>query len=76
MAKMTRQQALQIICDDCGYDSVDKMLEHCVVDSINPGMCVKCKAVIDSIEPDARDGYCESCGSNKVASALVIAGLI
>jgi rRNA maturation endonuclease Nob1 len=58
-----------------GYRSVRSMLEAAVVDHIAPGICLSCHAVCEDIEPDQTEGYCESCGKNRIISALILAGI-
>jgi hypothetical protein len=35
----------------------------------NPGICVRCGADADGVEPDARQYQCESCGAQSVYGA-------
>jgi hypothetical protein len=53
------------------------MLEASVTDSVAPAICTEpeCDHTTE-MEPDQDGGYCEACGKNSVASALVLAGLI
>jgi hypothetical protein len=57
--------------------SVGAMLEASVTDSVAPAICTEpeCDHTTE-MEPDQDAGYCEACGKNSVASALVLAGLI
>lgn len=66
---------LHYVANDQGM-TVDEMLHKAVIDSVSPGICMKCDLVIDSIEPDGDAGFCEECEENTVKSVLVIAGLI
>jgi hypothetical protein len=66
---------LCFVAEDQGM-SVEEMLEKATIDSVSPGICMKCDGVVDSIEPDADAGFCEECEENTVKSVLVIAGLI
>jgi hypothetical protein len=41
-----------------------------------PGICKNCEVVYENVEPDARNNHCESCGSKKVVSVLVLNSII
>jgi hypothetical protein len=60
-----------------GYASPDELLEAAALDSVSPAICTNenCDYTAE-MEPDQERGYCEVCGTNTVASALVLAGLI
>ncbi len=60
-----------------GFPDVEAMVEHSVMDSVVPAICVKpdCDQATES-EPDQRGGYCEACGHQTVQSNLVICGMI
>ena len=62
---------------DSGHPSVVEMLKACVTDSVSPAICTApdCSYTTE-MEPDQDRGYCELCGGNTVASALVLADLI
>lgn len=68
------------IAETCGYgtseDGVMEMLKDASTDSVCPGVCRDCKAVFEEVEPDATHNVCESCGSHRVVSVLVLCGLI
>jgi hypothetical protein len=72
-----RRRKLRELAADGGYESVEDMLEACVADSVSPAICtdLQCSYTTE-MEPDQDRGYCELCGGNTVASALVLAGLI
>jgi hypothetical protein len=71
------------VADQCGYESVMAMLEAATFD-VCPGVCMGCKTVVDSVEPDTRDNCCEECHAaglgwdlcRTVKSVLVIAELV
>jgi len=67
---------LQTLADDWGFE-VDDMLAECVMDSVNPGICINegCDYSTE-VEPDQDHGWCECCHTNTVKSALMLAGLI
>jgi hypothetical protein len=69
-----RERLLNIVSarDDM---TVDEMLREAMGDE-TPGICLKCEAIIDDIEPDSDDGFCESCGENRVVSIMVLARII
>lgn len=62
---------------DYGYPSVIKLLEAATFDSICPGICTNegCDYSTD-VEGDARANHCECCGTQSVASALVLAEVV
>lgn len=51
------------------------MLEIDTFDSVAHGICTSCKGT-QECEPDARQNWCENCGTNTVRSSLDIAGII
>lgn len=73
---LQERQLLRIIAKECGYKSVQTMLEDTIVDVIAPGICLACRAVECEVEGDQDQGYCEACGENRVVSALILADLI
>ena len=60
-----------------GFASLDELLSAVVADSVSPAICLNegCDYTTE-MEPDQGAGYCEECGTNTVASALVLAGVI
>ena len=72
-----REAKLAALSEVEGFDSVDAMLEAAAFDSVNPGICTKpdCDGTAE-VEPDQERGWCEACGGNTVASALILAGII
>ena len=60
-----------------GYDSLEELLSAAASDSVSPAMCVNdgCDYTAE-MEPDQDRGWCEECGTNTVASAFVLAGVI
>ena len=73
---MLSHPKLQQLADIEGVDPI-ALLEQGVEDSVCLGICVNdgCDQVAD-VEPDCRDGWCDSCGTHTVKSALVLADLI
>lgn len=50
-------------------------LEAFVYDSVCDSVCTHCGAQGPTVEPDACDYACESCGHEAVSSVLVLLGL-
>ncbi len=77
LSKDERHRKLAQLAECEGHESVEDMLKACFADSVAPAICTKpdCAYTTD-MEPDQDRGYCEACGGNTVASALVLAGLI
>lgn len=73
--KLSNEELLQILATDEGFQSVEHMLQHAVLDSVVPGICLFCLASIE-VEPDCRNGYCDNCNKNKIVSCLVLQGII
>jgi ssDNA-binding Zn-finger/Zn-ribbon topoisomerase 1 len=72
-----RRRKLDELAKDGGHASVGAMLETSALDSVLPAICTEpdCDYTTE-MEPDQDAGYCEKCGKNAAASALVLAGLI
>ena len=72
-----RQAKLAKLVEIEGYDSSDELMEAVFSDAVSPAICMNegCDFTCE-MEPDQDAGYCEACGKNSVASALVLAGLI
>lgn len=68
---------LDELVDAEGFDSLDNLLLAVISDSVSPGICMNtgCRYTTE-VEPDQNQGYCESCGTQTVKSALVLAGVI
>jgi hypothetical protein len=72
-----RRRKLDELAEDGGHPSVGAMLEASITDSVAPAICTEPECYYTTeMEPDQDAGYCEACGNNSVASALVLAGLI
>ncbi len=41
-----------------------------------PGICTECEWIIENIEQDQEEGYCDECQKNTVKSILILAGVI
>ena len=68
---------LMKLCELEGYKRLYDLLKACTADSVCPAICMTegCDYTTE-MESDQDEGYCEACGGNTVASALVLAGLI
>ena len=77
LSQEERRRKLRELAADGGHASVVDMLKACAIDSVSPAICTDphCSYTTE-MEPDQDRGYCELCGRNTVASALVLAGLI
>ena len=70
-----RRLLLDKIVDSEGFASVDDLLEKAVLDAVSPAICTECHLVCE-MEPDQTRGWCESCGTNTVVAAPILAGII
>jgi hypothetical protein len=72
-----RRTKLDQLVESEGYDSVDDLIAATISDSVSPAICMHegCDYTAE-MEPDQREGWCEACGTNTVASALILAGII
>jgi hypothetical protein len=60
-----------------GYICLDELLGAAAIDGVSPAICLNegCEYTAE-MEPDQDPGWCEARGTNTVASALVLAGVI
>ena len=75
-SEVLRDDKLQTLAAE--YEaSVDELLEEYGLDSVVPGICMNpgCDYSAE-YEPDAREGWCEVCDTQSVASLLVLLGVI
>ena len=72
-----RRIKLDQLVESEGYDSLDDLIAATISDSVSPAICLNegCDYTAE-MEPDQREGWCEACGTNTVASALILAGFI
>lgn len=72
-----KAKKLMRLCEVEGHKSPFDLLEAVAGSSVCPAICMTegCDYTAD-MEPDQSEGFCERCGGNTVASALVIAGFI
>lgn len=68
---------LMKLCEAKGFVCLEDLLSAWIFDSVCPAICMTegCDYTTE-MEPDQTEGYCEACGGNTVASALVLAGII
>ena len=68
---------LDQLVDSEGYDSLDDLIAATISDSVSPAICMNegCDYTAE-MERDQREGWCEACGTNTVASAFILAGVI
>ena len=73
----TQQDKLDALCDYLEMD-VAEALEAAAFDGVTAGACTRpdCDFVTEEIEPDSRDGWCDDCRANTVASVMVLAGVL
>jgi len=76
MARKNHAGKLDQLADSEGVD-IDTLLANGTFDSVCAGICVNpdCDYTTE-VEPDCSAGFCESCGTQTVASALILAGII
>jgi len=72
-----KAKKLMRLCQIEGYANVHDLIQAVALDTVCPAICMTegCEHTAE-MEPDQREGYCESCGSNTMASGLVLAGFI
>ncbi len=60
-----------------GFSSSDELIQAVVHDSVSPGICARpgCDYSCE-VEPDQDRGWCETCRTQTVQSALILAELI
>lgn len=71
-----KQQMLQTLATDWGYEDPLEMIEDYVTDGLMPGICTEGCGYSTEYEPDQDAGYCECCGTGTVVSAAILAGVI
>ena len=63
-----RQDKIAQLCDVEG-ESFDSMMSRCMMDSVNPGICMNDDCdYTTNVEPDCSNGYCEQCDTQTVKS--------
>jgi len=63
------------LTEDLGL-SEQEFLDEYGLESVMPGICVKCNTVSECCEPDLRDGWCQNCEGQGVKSGLVLLGYL
>jgi len=77
LSGVLRQSKLATLAEIEGFESTDALIAASAVDSVSPGICTKPDCDYSTeVEPDQDRGWCEVCGQQTVASALILAGLI
>lgn len=71
---MTNEEALQELVEIEGFESIEELLEHNIIDSVCPSICTQCGHTTE-MEPDQDRGWCPECEDNTVKSALVLTGI-
>ena len=71
---MSRKSKLILLTDYEGYDNPLDMIESSMFDEVCPGICMNegCDYTTN-VEPDSDSGWCESCNTNTVHSAITLA---
>ena len=77
LSKPERRAKLAQLAEIEGFSSTDELIEAVVYDSVSPGICGRpgCDYSCE-VEPDQDRGWCETCRTQTVQSALVLAELI
>ena len=77
MSPEMRRAKLALLVETEGFDSLDDLIAATISDSVSPAICMNegCDYTTE-MEPDQDRGWCEACGTNTVASALVLGGII
>ena len=72
-----RRAKLSQLIEIEGFESEEALLAALITDSVSPAICLNdgCEYTTE-MEPDQDRGWCEACGTNSVASALILAGII
>ena len=68
---------LDQLVKDSGFNDSLELGESVLLDVVSPGICMNqgCSYSTE-VEPDQTRGYCESCDTNTVRSAMVLMGVI
>ena len=77
LSKQDKDAKLADLAEIEGFPSVDELLEESITDAVSPAICTNswCSYTAE-MEPDQREGWCESCETNTVQAALVLAEVI
>ena len=75
LPKDEEQRLLNEIMETEGYGSLEELLEKCLLDTVCPCICTFC-GTMENLEPDQVQGWCESCDTPTMVSALILAGVI
>ena len=78
MAVPSKKEAkLKTLLERSGFEEVEEFVAHSLSDSLCPAICMAdgCNYTTE-LEKDQRQGECELCGSRRVTSGLVLAGIV
>ena len=77
LTKKQRAAKLAKLVEVEGFEDEGELFAAAMSDSVSPAICTNdgCDYTAE-MEPDQDRGWCEACGTNTVASALVLAGII
>ena len=80
LSKEMRAAKLAKLCEIEGFEDENELFAAAMTDSVCPAICCNpdnpdCDYTAE-MEPDQDRGWCEVCGTNTVASALVLGGII
>ena len=72
-----RRAKLEKLIEIEGFESEEALFAAAITDSVCPAICLNddCDYTAE-MEPDQDRGWCEICGTNSMASALTLGGLI
>lgn len=74
---LSKNDKIQIICDEYGYNDPLQLMEDYMSDSLVPGICMEATCSnTEEYEPDQENGYCSECGRQSVKSLAVLLGII
>jgi len=74
---LTKEDKIQIICDQYGYNDARQMMEDYLCDSMVPGICMEAQCSnVEEYEPDQEHGYCSECGRESVTSLAILLDII
>jgi hypothetical protein len=74
---MDKKAKLRDLAEEWGCSSPEELLRRYAISETVPGICTNpsCSFAAE-YEPDQREGFCEECETQTVASAFVLAELI
>ena len=78
MTVLSKQEAkLKTLLERSGFEKLEEFVERSLSDSLCPAICMAdgCNYTTE-LEKDQRQGECERCGSRRVTSGLILAGIV